>query len=640
MNTYNHPFIVPLLSGDSATVVLNDGQVKVNESIVMTSDILASNGVMHTIDSLLLPYGSLALTPEKYLLALNATRFVALFRQADLSYLLNSSPYKYSNNASYTILATKDSVLERLSQLPWSALPPEGSKELKETLKYHIIQGKWTKADLTDGQLLRTMLRTSDLAGQQQPISVSVSSDNSKTVMQENEIAFGSANVIDEPIEVGNSIIYLISRVLEPPSTFVSTALDKGLSTFVAAVYASALDKQFLLHSPATTYLAPTNAAFDYLGLAMNYFLLPAARGELGQFLQYHAIPDTIYLGQLPYDSQHFTTIEGSDVFLERSTTHTHVRVRGPRVGGFPANGDNRPARVIEGDLLTSTGVLHVLNQVVLPPNINITGEKLMRGARASTFADLLSMVNMSWIAQGGPSPNSAETLNGEASMQQSKWSRKQIERRLFQQGSYTILCPTDKAFTKINLTHYLNDMTALLALVQLHIIPSPPPSKSSLKDPTKFPGDGRPLALADEATFSTLLSKSEGGTSEYGDLAFRQSGESDWLVGIKGARGTNGQHDAARILNFGRNTPQFSSETIVTLEAPNDAAEEVSRSSMVFGGGVLLIDGVLEPFEPTWLQRTGYIVIVRYCSLGNKAILMFFATAFRSSSFAWQQSF
>ena len=600
-----------MLSGNSVTISTKDGKISVNGSSIITPNILASNGVMHTVDSLLLPHGSLALTPEKYLIALNATRFVMLFREAGLSHLLSSSPHNSSNNASYTILATKDGVLERLSQLPWSTLPPAGTSELKETLQYHVIEGKWTKEQLLDGQLLPTMLRTRDLGRQQQRLSVSVSDNISErragTIKQDSDIGFGSANVIDEPIEVDNCIIYLISRILEPPSTFVSTALDRGLSTFVASVYASTLDKQLLHHSPATTFLAPTNSAFDYLGLAMNYFLLTSARDELIDLLRYHSIRGIVYSNTIPPESQNFPTLEGSDIYLGRPNASVHVHVHGPKIGGFPANGDNRAAKVIDGDLLTSNGVLHVIDQVELPPTINITSEKLMRGAKASTFPDLLRMVNMTWLAAGDPAPD--DSSDRDSSMHLNK----EIKKRLFQCQSYTILCPTDKAFTRINLTHYLNDMPSLLALVRLHIIPSPPPYKSSLADPMRFPSDGRPLKLEDEDSFSTLLSKSEGGTSKYGDVAFRKAGESDWLVGIKGARGTSGKHDAARIVGFGRNTPRFSRTADgFNQMAAEDANVEVINSKMVFGGGLLLIDGVLEPFEATWFQKWGYIVIVR----------------------------
>lgn len=246
---------------------------------------------------------------------------------------------------------------------------------------------------------------------------------------------------------------------------------------------------------------------------------------------------------------------------------------------------------------------MHVVDQLELPPTLNITSEKLMRGAKASTFLDLLQQANLSWIAEGRPAPE--DYLESSPFVGLNKKEKNKIRKDLFQHQSYTILCPTDKAFTHVNLTYYLNDLPALLALVRLHIIPSPPPSRSSISDPMTFPSDGRPLALTDESTFATLLSESQGGTSKYGDVAFRQAGDSDWVVGIKGARYTNSKHDVARIINFGRNTPVFD------LDENEATTDMLKKPKMVFGGGVLLIDGVLEPFNPNWFQRWGYIVLV-----------------------------
>ena len=47
---------------------------------------LPVSGVIHTVPRLLLPSGSLALTAEKYLIALGATHYVALLRSVNLSH--------------------------------------------------------------------------------------------------------------------------------------------------------------------------------------------------------------------------------------------------------------------------------------------------------------------------------------------------------------------------------------------------------------------------------------------------------------------------------------------------------------------------------------------------------------------------
>jgi len=45
------------VSGDTITVKVEDGVVHVDNATVTSSDILASNGVIHVIDSVILPKG-------------------------------------------------------------------------------------------------------------------------------------------------------------------------------------------------------------------------------------------------------------------------------------------------------------------------------------------------------------------------------------------------------------------------------------------------------------------------------------------------------------------------------------------------------------------------------------------------------
>ena len=101
-------------------------------------------------------------------------------------------------------------------------------------------------------------------------------------------------------VQVGDSIIYLISSVLEPPASVINTAVsDLRLSTFVASIYAASLD-QNLSTAPAVSYLVPDNSAFTSLGLVMSYLLLPTSRTELRSVIQYHAIDELVYLDDFP----------------------------------------------------------------------------------------------------------------------------------------------------------------------------------------------------------------------------------------------------------------------------------------------------------------------------------------------------
>lgn len=154
--------------------------------------------------SLLLPSGSLSLTAEKYLLALNCTRFVSLLRSVNLSHYIQipaddqdptivpaalpfarQRPLVASSGASsaeaYTILAPRDAEFDTHwfgtdgLAVAGSSLPSPGSQALKELLEYHIVKGKWTQNELEDGTLVPTVLKGDNLKGANQRLPVSVS---------------------------------------------------------------------------------------------------------------------------------------------------------------------------------------------------------------------------------------------------------------------------------------------------------------------------------------------------------------------------------------------------------------------------------------------------------------------------------
>lgn len=684
-------------------------------------------GVLHTIPSLLLPQGSLALTAEKYLLALNCTKFVSLLHSVNLTRYVQipsnqdttilpeplphvagsvdpdggGGQIRLGTDAEdeplkrgYTILALKDSLLASVSPddsslnsvrlLTLPSFPSPGSRELEALLSYHILATKYLPRDLRDGMLVGTELRPDSLDRGRQRLAVSVqreeggegegwerrsSNGKGRGVNDGDEVvvSFGNANAIAEPgelfcqaclvrsqfhlertrelmplfaparralVEVGHSIIYLVSTILEPPTSVISTAVsDLRLSTFIASVYSAKLD-QVLALTPSVTYLVPTNQAFERLGLVMSYLLLPTAARELEQVLRYHAIDEVVYGRDFPragQGSRRYPTLEpgGSEIYLETkgggggggggdsrnssAPNESNLSVHGPTLGGFPANGEQRDGRVVETDLLTDTGVLHVLDQVELPPTVDVTVDKLMKGAKSTTMVELIREANLSWVLEGKqPHDDDDGDDDGEHSTVQ---GRRDVRR------AYTILCPTDKALSRLNLTFYLTHPEQLAALIKLHIIPtdaiqSSPSSLSASFETGGSPSggneeEGTPLLLSDSISYATLHSREQGGKSKFGRVAFKRWGteRGSWMVGIEGARGTKGESDSARVVNWGRATPWI----VRDGDGDDDGSSSYAgggRMRVAAGGGVILIDSVLLPWEPGWFRRWGWIVL------------------------------
>merc|ERR1711907_643209 len=140
------------------------------------------------------------------------------------------------------------------------------------------------------------------------------------------------------------------------PPTILSTAKGNAdLSTLVAAVTAAEASVAALLgdYGQSLTVFAPTDAAFAAVPEADLTALL-ADQPELTKVLQYHVLTSTVLSSDLS-DGQTATTAQGSDV---------QVSIDG--AGAVKID----DANVAIPDVLTSNGVVHVVDQVLMPPAV------------------------------------------------------------------------------------------------------------------------------------------------------------------------------------------------------------------------------------------------------------------------------
>ena len=131
----------------------------------------------------------------------------------------------------------------------------------------------------------------------------------------------------------------------------VDTAVSAGnFTTLVAAVQAAGLVDTLKSEGPFTVF-APTDAAFAALpaGTVEN-LLKPENKDQLIAVLTYHVIPGKVMSGDIAGKSLEVKTVQGSMVKVNATD--------GVMVDG---------ATVVAADIETSNGVIHVIDQVILP---------------------------------------------------------------------------------------------------------------------------------------------------------------------------------------------------------------------------------------------------------------------------------
>jgi solute carrier family 25 (mitochondrial carnitine/acylcarnitine transporter), member 20/29 len=185
---------VTTLDGSEIEIDVQPKKTTISDAKLVEPDIYAANGVLHTVDALLLPPGALEITPEKYLLALNCTSFVSLLHSVNLTGFINKT------EPEWTILAPRDDVLSMFAAMDGD-LPEKGSDALKRMLQYHFLPGRWVRSKLKDGILLKTALEEPGLAGGKQVMDIEVieSDKDGKRDQVDWRVRFGGASVVGDP---------------------------------------------------------------------------------------------------------------------------------------------------------------------------------------------------------------------------------------------------------------------------------------------------------------------------------------------------------------------------------------------------------------------------------------------------------
>jgi uncharacterized surface protein with fasciclin (FAS1) repeats len=130
-------------------------------------------------------------------------------------------------------------------------------------------------------------------------------------------------------------------------------AATEGFSTLVAAIEAAGLVETLQGAGPFTVF-APTDDAFAALpsGL-LDKLLLPENVGVLTAILTYHVVPGQVMSADVTAGD--VATVEGSTIAIATD-------------GGVTVNGAN----VVTVDVAASNGVIHVIDQVIVPPTVDL----------------------------------------------------------------------------------------------------------------------------------------------------------------------------------------------------------------------------------------------------------------------------
>lgn len=235
-----------------------------------------------------------------------------------------------------TVFAPTDEAFSKLDpQLLQTLLLPENKAKLAAVLTYHVVPGR------VSAQAAYALPNAASLGEQRLNLKL-----NGDTPM------INDAAVVATDIGCSNGVIHVIDTVLVPAlDTIPETAVKAGtFNTLVAAVGAAGLGEVLGGKGPFTVF-APTDEAFTKLPAGtVETLLKPENKQKLIDILKYHVVAGRVY------DDQ-----------AVKATRATTLLGRSVRIGFSAAGIKVNDSTVVAKNIDASNGVIHVIDEVLLP---------------------------------------------------------------------------------------------------------------------------------------------------------------------------------------------------------------------------------------------------------------------------------
>jgi uncharacterized surface protein with fasciclin (FAS1) repeats len=290
---------------------------------------------------------------------------------ASLSTLVAAVQYASNNNdlvdllnnpGSLTVFAPSNAAFDALAvELTGTStakgadlLTPTNKPLLRTVLAYHVLNAKVNAADIPFGKPITSR-------------EGSIFKIDTGTPPVITDGRNRKANITATDISASNGVVHLIDKVILPADkTIVATAIARApeFTSLVAALrFASNNDDLVTLLSgtgPFTVF-APTNAAFDALAKTLTGsatavaadILVPANKALVRDVLQYHVLSSRVFKADVPTNTPIATALPGKTFRISPAFVITDA--------------GSRTSNIVITDVLTSNGVIHAIDKVLLP---------------------------------------------------------------------------------------------------------------------------------------------------------------------------------------------------------------------------------------------------------------------------------
>uniref|UniRef100_A0A3B5M285 Periostin, osteoblast specific factor a n=1 Tax=Xiphophorus couchianus TaxID=32473 RepID=A0A3B5M285_9TELE len=304
--------------------------------MVLKKDIVASNGVIHLIDEVLIPDSA---KEVRKLVGKSQSIFSDLVSEMGLTSSLTS-------DTQYTLLAPLNAVFTGQFTFHVINILHTEKKYLKLILENHMLKLKISLSTMFNGQLLETL-----------------SGKLLRVFIYRTAVCIESACMVRGSKEGMNGALHVMTSLIKPAdkTTFELLDADGNFKIFLSLMETAGLG-DLLRQNGSYTVFAPVDKAFEALG-ADDLDLLKSNVNALRNILLYHFSEGIIISGGLEAKVTNLLkSLQGKP--LQLKSENNSIRVNS--------------VEIPQSDLMATNGVVHVVKNVLYPTDLPVGHQDLL----------------------------------------------------------------------------------------------------------------------------------------------------------------------------------------------------------------------------------------------------------------------
>uniref|UniRef100_A0A7N9AMX7 Periostin, osteoblast specific factor a n=1 Tax=Mastacembelus armatus TaxID=205130 RepID=A0A7N9AMX7_9TELE len=263
---------------------------------------------------------------------------------------------------SFTMFAPSNEAWDQLDAGVRAALVNNVNVELYNALHFHMVNHRLLTKDMKNGMKVTSMYNDLGLHINHYPNGI---------------VTVNCARIIYGNQVATNGVVHVIDRVISAVGNTIKDVLDNSdeLSSFSAAALASGMmDK---LEEPGHyTLFAPTNEAFDKLSPGYLERIM-GDKAVIAALVKHHLL-NSVQCSEAIMSGSVFETAEGKTI--EIGCDGDSLTVNGIKM-------------VLKKDIVTTNGVVHLIDQVLVPDSAKDVLE--LMGEPQSKFSDMVSELGL-----------------------------------------------------------------------------------------------------------------------------------------------------------------------------------------------------------------------------------------------------